>query len=107
VSPPIHSRVGGADLFAESSHAVRMNILCNPTGKKGHFRPIDWIIEHNNLYIKVSALSCHCYDRDNRPKSGDKSRVREVGSVILSLYQNAFQEVLSEVEQIERLLVKN
>ncbi|KAF8815306.1 hypothetical protein BYT27DRAFT_7226013 [Phlegmacium glaucopus] len=33
-------------------HAVRMNILCNPTGKKGHFRAIDWIIEHNNLYIK-------------------------------------------------------
>ncbi|KIJ96063.1 hypothetical protein K443DRAFT_107777 [Laccaria amethystina LaAM-08-1] len=32
--------------------AIRMNILCNPTGKKGHFRPIDWVIEHNNLYIK-------------------------------------------------------
>jgi len=32
-----------------------MNILCNPTGKKGHFRPIDWVIEHNNLYIKVSS----------------------------------------------------
>jgi hypothetical protein len=24
----------------------------NPTGKKGHFRGIDWVIEHNNLYIK-------------------------------------------------------
>ncbi len=32
-----------------------MNILRNPTGKKGHFRPIDWVIEHNNLYIKVST----------------------------------------------------
>jgi len=31
-----------------------MNILCNPTGKKGHFHLIDWVIEHNNLYIKVS-----------------------------------------------------
>jgi len=31
-----------------------MNILCNPTGKKSHFHPIDWVIEHNNLYIKVS-----------------------------------------------------
>ena len=40
-------------------------------------------------------------------KSDDKSGVREVGSVILSLYQNASREVLSEVEQIERLLVKN
>jgi len=48
-----------------------------------------------------------CYDRDNRLKSDDESRVREVGSVILLLYQNAFGEVLSEVEQIEHLLVEN
>ncbi|KAF8985862.1 hypothetical protein BDQ17DRAFT_1402417 [Cyathus striatus] len=33
-------------------YAIRMNILCNPTGKKGHFRAIDWVVEHNNLYIK-------------------------------------------------------
>ncbi|KAF8170079.1 hypothetical protein BJ912DRAFT_861513 [Pholiota molesta] len=33
--------------------AIRMNILCNPTGKKGHFRAIDWVVEHNNLYTKV------------------------------------------------------
>ncbi|KDQ57302.1 hypothetical protein JAAARDRAFT_131270, partial [Jaapia argillacea MUCL 33604] len=32
--------------------AIQMNILCNPTGKKYHFRPIDWWVEHNNLYIK-------------------------------------------------------
>jgi hypothetical protein len=32
-----------------------MNILCNPTGKKGKFRAIDWLVEHNNLYLKVSA----------------------------------------------------
>ena len=31
-----------------------MNILCNPTGKKGQFRAIDWVVEHNNLYTKVS-----------------------------------------------------
>ncbi|KAF8991931.1 hypothetical protein BDQ17DRAFT_1254437, partial [Cyathus striatus] len=31
---------------------IRKNILCNPTSKKGHFRAIDWIVEHNNLYIK-------------------------------------------------------
>lgn len=24
----------------------------NPTGRAGHFRGIDWVIEHNNLYIK-------------------------------------------------------
>ncbi|GLB39303.1 hypothetical protein LshimejAT787_0604650 [Lyophyllum shimeji] len=34
------------------SNAIRMNILCNPTGKKGAFRAIDWLVEHNNLYIK-------------------------------------------------------
>ena len=36
------------------ARAVQMNILCNPTGKKGAFRAIDWLVEHNNLYIKVS-----------------------------------------------------
>ena len=42
-----------------NSHAIRMNILCNSTGKKGAFRAIDWLVEHNNLYIKVSwFLSC-------------------------------------------------
>ncbi|KAF9498372.1 hypothetical protein BDN71DRAFT_1466204 [Pleurotus eryngii] len=33
-------------------NAIRMNILCNPTGKPGKFRGIDWLVEHNNLYIK-------------------------------------------------------
>ncbi|KAF4604189.1 hypothetical protein EYR40_001372 [Pleurotus pulmonarius] len=32
--------------------AVRNNILCNPTGEAGKFRGIDWLVEHNNLYIK-------------------------------------------------------
>jgi hypothetical protein len=31
-----------------------MNMLANPTGKSGSFRAIDWIVEHNNLYTKVS-----------------------------------------------------
>ncbi|KZT63807.1 hypothetical protein DAEQUDRAFT_719004 [Daedalea quercina L-15889] len=33
-------------------HAIRMNILCNPSGKPFHFRAIDWWVEHNNLYTK-------------------------------------------------------
>lgn len=37
--------------------AIRANILCNPTGKKGKFRGIDWLVEHNNLYVKVSQYS--------------------------------------------------
>ncbi|KAJ3560033.1 hypothetical protein NP233_g11098 [Leucocoprinus birnbaumii] len=32
--------------------AVRYNILINPTGKEGHWRGIDWLVEHNNLYMK-------------------------------------------------------
>ncbi|KAH6893857.1 hypothetical protein BKA70DRAFT_1118495, partial [Coprinopsis sp. MPI-PUGE-AT-0042] len=32
--------------------AVRNNILCNPTGKEGAWRALDWLVEHNNLYTK-------------------------------------------------------
>lgn len=39
------------------SRAVRYSILVNPTGKRGKWRGIDWVVEHNNLYIKVSILS--------------------------------------------------
>ncbi|KAI9434780.1 hypothetical protein H4582DRAFT_1818349 [Lactarius indigo] len=39
---------------ADLSHIVRMNILCNPTGKPNAFRPMDWLVERNNLYTKVS-----------------------------------------------------
>lgn len=40
-----------------SRRAIRMNILCNPTGKKNQFRAIDWWVEHNNLYIKASKCT--------------------------------------------------
>jgi hypothetical protein len=46
-------RATDCDLIC-NRNAIRMNILCNPTGKKGKFRAIDWLVEHNNLYIKVS-----------------------------------------------------
>jgi hypothetical protein len=36
-------------------HAVRYNILVNPTGKEGAFRAPDWIQEYNNLKTKVSV----------------------------------------------------
>ncbi|OCH86115.1 hypothetical protein OBBRIDRAFT_738611, partial [Obba rivulosa] len=32
--------------------AIRMNILCNPTGKPDGFRGVDWWLEHNNFYTK-------------------------------------------------------
>ncbi|KAH9169083.1 hypothetical protein EDB89DRAFT_1854937 [Lactarius sanguifluus] len=35
------------------SHLVRMNLLCNPTGKPNAFCPVDWLVERNNLYTKV------------------------------------------------------
>jgi hypothetical protein len=37
--------------------AIRLSMLCNPTGKPGKFRAIDWLVEHNNLYLKVINLS--------------------------------------------------
>ncbi|KAI9452136.1 hypothetical protein BJY52DRAFT_1205777 [Lactarius psammicola] len=40
------------------SRLVRMNMLCNPTGKPNAFRPVDWLVERNNLYTKVFR-SCH------------------------------------------------
>ncbi|KAG1728757.1 uncharacterized protein EDB91DRAFT_1239323 [Suillus paluster] len=32
---------------------IRLNWLCNPTGKAFKFRPVDWLVEWNNLYTKV------------------------------------------------------
>ncbi|KIL65827.1 hypothetical protein M378DRAFT_76148 [Amanita muscaria Koide BX008] len=29
-----------------------MNILCNPSGQKGAFRAIDWVVEHHNYFLK-------------------------------------------------------
>ncbi|KIJ09296.1 hypothetical protein PAXINDRAFT_164394 [Paxillus involutus ATCC 200175] len=34
-------------------HIIRMNWLCNPTGKAFKFRAVDWLVERNNLYTKV------------------------------------------------------
>lgn len=34
--------------------AVHLSMLYNPTGKAGKFQAIDWLVEHNNLYLKVS-----------------------------------------------------
>ncbi|KAI9437121.1 hypothetical protein BJY52DRAFT_1130112 [Lactarius psammicola] len=36
------------------SHIVRMNLLCNPTGRPNAFRPVNWLVERNNLYTKMS-----------------------------------------------------
>jgi hypothetical protein len=41
---------------ARCSHIIRMNILCNPTGKPNAFRAVDWLVERNNLYTKVSRF---------------------------------------------------
>ncbi|KAF8961386.1 hypothetical protein BDZ97DRAFT_1905532 [Flammula alnicola] len=32
---------------------IRMNWLCNPTGRPDAFRAVDWVVERNNLYTKV------------------------------------------------------
>jgi len=33
-----------------------MNILINPTGRPGKFRPVDWAVELLNLFTKVSLV---------------------------------------------------
>ncbi|KAF8332942.1 hypothetical protein F5887DRAFT_1080554 [Amanita rubescens] len=35
-------------------HAIRYNMLVNPTGKPGKFRAVDWVVEGNNCEIKVN-----------------------------------------------------
>ncbi|KAI0750575.1 hypothetical protein BC629DRAFT_1584883 [Irpex lacteus] len=35
------------------ARAIRLNWLCNPSGKRDGFRAIDWLVELMNLYIKV------------------------------------------------------
>lgn len=37
-------------------HAIRYNILVNPTGKPGQFCGVDWVVESNNCDIKVSPI---------------------------------------------------
>ncbi|KAG1829034.1 hypothetical protein DFJ58DRAFT_719737 [Suillus subalutaceus] len=32
---------------------IRLNLLCNPTGKPNAFRAVDWLVEQNNLCTKV------------------------------------------------------
>ncbi|KAF7329595.1 hypothetical protein MKEN_00222400 [Mycena kentingensis (nom. inval.)] len=39
-------------IHSETWHAIRMNILINPSGKPGNFRGVDWQVEHNNLYLQ-------------------------------------------------------
>ncbi|KAI0309160.1 hypothetical protein OF83DRAFT_1179950 [Amylostereum chailletii] len=33
-------------------YAARYNWMCNPTGRPGAFRGVDWMVERNNLYTK-------------------------------------------------------
>ncbi|KAF7969309.1 hypothetical protein HWV62_27741 [Athelia sp. TMB] len=33
-------------------HAVRYNLMVNPTGKEGHWRGADWVEEANNMFAK-------------------------------------------------------
>jgi hypothetical protein len=36
------------------AQVIRLNWLINLKGKEGEFRPVDWVVELNNFYIKVS-----------------------------------------------------
>lgn len=41
-------------------HAVRYNLIVNPTGKEGRGRGADWVEEANNLFIKVCLCRHYC-----------------------------------------------
>lgn len=43
-------------LYAHIRCAIRMNILVNPTGKLFAFHAVDWVVELNNLFTKVSHI---------------------------------------------------
>src|SRR5260370_40249977 len=44
---------------ARLSHTIEMHWLCNPTGTPDGFRGMDWWVELNKLYTKVSQHECH------------------------------------------------
>ncbi|KIL54407.1 hypothetical protein M378DRAFT_92369 [Amanita muscaria Koide BX008] len=48
------------------SKAIRKNILCNPTGKEGAFRAIDWLVELNNLFTKHTHGGSYSNQEKNR-----------------------------------------
>lgn len=43
------------------SRAIRLNWLCNPTGRADGFRAVDWLVELNNMMQKV-CMSTHIYE---------------------------------------------
>lgn len=44
----------GNDIYSPHRHAIRYNMLVNPSGKPGKFRAVDWVEESMiNLYTKV------------------------------------------------------
>ncbi|KAK7692967.1 hypothetical protein QCA50_004608 [Cerrena zonata] len=72
--------------------AVRMNILCNPTGKPNNCRAHDWVQEHHNLFTKTS-------------NGGDGSNYRKEHiikeSPLLEVYRN-IQEQLEDTFENQR-----
>ena len=56
-------------------------MLCNLSGKAGKFRAIDWLVEHNNLYLKViNYLLCASAGSDkyvHRESTEENSRITQ------------------------------
>ncbi|KIJ09266.1 hypothetical protein PAXINDRAFT_87711 [Paxillus involutus ATCC 200175] len=49
-----HFKVYMRHIYTDSlRQIIRLNWLCNPTGKVFKFRAVDWLVERNNLYTKV------------------------------------------------------
>ncbi|TFK71828.1 hypothetical protein BDN72DRAFT_764370 [Pluteus cervinus] len=60
-------------------NAIRMNILVNPTGLEHKFRAVDWVVEHNNFFIK----QVYCGAGSNRTK---EHIIKE--SPLIEVYRN-------------------
>ncbi|KXN85444.1 hypothetical protein AN958_11248 [Leucoagaricus sp. SymC.cos] len=72
-----------------SSHEqiIRMNWLCNLTGKNDGFRGVDWLVERNNLYTKV------IYSRSGPNRTLDKI-LKE--SILIEFYHGCYVTVENE-----------
>lgn len=87
------------------SKAVRYNILVNPSGQDGKSRGVDWLVELNNLFTKVTA---HCqqytctHNHLNQDKNGGsgsnytKERVIEE-SPLTNVYRDAQKKMEREL----------
>ncbi|KAF7971243.1 hypothetical protein HWV62_21560 [Athelia sp. TMB] len=65
-------------------HAVRYNLMVNPTGKEGHWRGADWVEEANNMFAK--------HDFGGNGVNFTKERVIEESSLV-DIYRSCHHNI--------------